>query len=79
MPKVLRLQVKARADVLASNKFGYTSLLEAAGYGQSENIQMLLSLGAVLMVRAKDGYTPLHAVAENGYTEFIDTLLEAGA
>ena len=53
----MRLLVKAGADVLASNKFGYTSLLEAAGYDQSENIKMLLSLGAVLMVRAKNGYT----------------------
>jgi ankyrin repeat protein len=71
--------VKAGADVLVCNKFGYTPIHDAAGYDKSENLQMLLYLGAVLLVRDKDGYTPLYVAAEYGSTTSLDILLEAVA
>jgi ankyrin repeat protein len=57
----VRVLLRHDADVNAKTGNGGTALIEAAGYGYSEIVAMLLEARAKPDVRDKDGYTALNA------------------
>jgi ankyrin repeat protein len=66
---------KAVADIFQ----GISSLIEAAGTGDTKTVKMLLDKGVNPNVRDAGGRTALTEAAWNGHTEAIKLLLERGA
>lgn len=54
---------EAGANINTRSKNDWTILHEAAGSGQTEIFEWLLSLGADFLASDKRGWTPLHAAA----------------
>ena len=57
------------------------AMAEAARRGRTENVRMLLEIGADLNLRTKDrqGNTPLHLACSYGHRECVRVMLENGA
>jgi len=79
---VIGLQTLLRhgVDVNATDKYGYTPLILAAGGTDfAETVRLLLAHGAKIDARNSDGDTPLLRAAWEGHFEVMKTLLEHGA
>ncbi len=78
-PEVLRLLIVAGVDVNAPTQRGGESALHwAAGNGESERVEILLSAPGIDVNRQdKTGKTPLHWAAEMGHIECVKLLLAA--
>ena len=57
------------------NKFGATSLYGAAGAGQKDIAELLISNGAILNAKIPRGDTALHAAIMGGHKEVIELLI----
>ena len=69
-PVALGQQALAEADML---------LISAAGDGEKQRVQRLLSAGASVNTRDRQGYTPVIRAAESGHLSVVKALLAAGA
>lgn len=58
--KMLRMLIKAGADVNATTKTGDTALMAVARAGDEKSVKLLLDAGARVMDRNAEGITPLH-------------------
>lgn len=58
--KMLRMLIKAGADVNATTKTGDNALMAVARAGDEKSVKLLLDAGARVMDRNADGVTPLH-------------------
>jgi len=79
---VIGLQTLLRhgVDVNATDKYGYTPLILAAGGTDSaETVRLLLAHGAKIEAREKESWTPLLRAAWEGHFEVMKALLEHGA
>ena len=76
----VRLLLKAKALVDATNNGGMTPLMAAACAGHRDIVELLLSAGASLRARDADGNDPLHHAARgDDQPAVIQLLLKAGA
>jgi ankyrin repeat protein len=66
-------------DVNHANTFGDTAVSLAAGWDDSETLQLLLRKKAAPNTKRKDGQTPLMIGAKLGHDEVVRILLAAGA
>ncbi len=72
----VRAMVKANPDsVFSKDRYGYTPLHYAAGFGHTEIAKFLLDNKAQANAVATNGGTPLHAAALKGYVEIVRLLL----
>ena len=75
--------IKAGSSVNASNNFGQTPLIYAAGGGHINCLTLLIDKGADVNAAADDGLTPLLPAASAatilGYHECVNILIQAGA
>ena len=55
--------------------FGYTPIHEAASYGHSNVLELLLQHGGDPNCRANCGYTPLHVASSSGHVDCVRVLL----
>ena len=64
----------------ARNYFYQTAPLhDAAAFGRTRIVELLLDKGADVNVRNEGGETPLHYAARHGHTKVVEILLEHGA
>ena len=68
-----------QGGVKERDEYGWTPLMRAAFYGQTEAIRALLKIGADIEARESDGWTALMLATQEGQTEAIKALLKAGA
>ncbi|KAK4195219.1 ankyrin repeat-containing domain protein [Triangularia verruculosa] len=66
-------------DIDKKDETGRTALSIAAGNGDTEALQRLLSKGAGLEVADEDGRTPLSWAASSGHEQAVQLLLDMGA
>jgi ankyrin repeat protein len=72
--------IREGADVNRFTPEGLTPLMIAAGLGQSQMVDLLLTAGAqVLAVEPRAGATALHKAALSGNPDVVDLLLDHGA
>jgi cytohesin len=77
---ILHLLHENGADVaISSGTDGRTALHSAAGVGDSQAVEMLISYGSNVDTRTTQGVSPLHLAANNGSVKTIQALLEADA
>ncbi|MCL5104978.1 MAG: ankyrin repeat domain-containing protein [Armatimonadetes bacterium] len=77
-----RVRKLAESDpklVNAADLKGTTPLHNAAGMGNKEIAEYLISKGAKINVPDKSGYTPLHCAVINGEAEMVSFLISKGA
>lgn len=67
------------ALIKCTDSHGWTPLHEAAFYGQTAMIGILVAHGATIDASDKDGATPLHVAASQGAPDVIETLIKSGA
>ena len=78
--KVIASLLKSGALINAEDMCGYTPLMVAAYFGQSDAVSMLVRNGGVLLDhQAHCGLTPLIAAVQSANIKIVDTLLAAGA
>lgn len=77
--EVNRMLTQLRVDVNICNEKGITALHRAAGFGQADMIQLLLSKNANVNVVDIDQWTPLHNAASAGALESVQRLLLSDA
>ena len=77
--EVVKILLKAGADVNANDNHGLTPSHCAAGEGHPEAAKILLKAGAEVNAKDKNGWTSLHWAAFRGYTETAKVLLKARA
>ena len=63
---MLNILRKAGAQVNVRNASGLTPLAYAAGRGQAQLVNALISMGCHVDTRSQDGTTPLHQAATAG-------------
>ncbi|KAF0193628.1 MAG: ankyrin repeat-containing protein, partial [bacterium] len=63
----------------AQNKTGWTALMFAAGWGQTDTIDALLNAGADINIKSRFGWTALTFATKNSQTSTMQKLLESGA
>ncbi len=79
-PRMLRLLVKAGADINARDNDGDTVLHAAAHFGSADDVQLALALGADVSIKDSIGRTPLMRTVHYGEgLRKYDLLLKAGA
>jgi len=79
-PDIAGVLIKAGADVdAADSRGGVTPLMLAAGFGQTEVVQLLLDSGAKVNAQAEGGATALAIAEGEGLTQIAKMLREAGA
>lgn len=72
--------LRSGSDVNRRGPDGQTPLMVAAGLGQAQMVELLLTAGAdVLMLEPRMGSTALHKAAQSGAPDVIALLLEHGA
>ncbi len=72
--------LRTGADVNRRGPEGFPPLLVAAGLGQAQLVELLLTAGAdVLMVEPRMGATAMHKAAQSGNADVIGLLLDHGA
>ncbi|KAK0107435.1 Ankyrin repeat domain-containing protein 16 [Cadophora gregata f. sp. sojae] len=73
--------IERGCDVNIRTSYGdeYTPLHNAAGYGNAETVNILISAGAEIEARNFDGRRPLHMASFKGKDECARELLKAGA
>jgi hypothetical protein len=77
---LMKLLIERGADVNAvSADRGNTALMEAAGQGLTEELEILLSAGADPDIQSKNGQTALMLAVGEGRSDITETLLSAGA
>ncbi|MDO4751970.1 MAG: ankyrin repeat domain-containing protein [Akkermansia sp.] len=77
-PDKLQLLITAGADVNKADKWGVTSLYQAADNGRTEIVKLLLAAPGIDVNKAnKAGETPLYRAARFGHTECVKLLLAA--
>ena len=54
-------------------------LLDAARYGRTETVRLLIAQGANVNAKDDDGWTPLHLATKYDRTETARVLIEKGA
>lgn len=69
----------APVSVNARSNFGGLPIHIAAVRGNIDEIDTLLSHGALINAKGEHGYTPLHESVEQGHTAAVKLLLERGA
>ena len=77
--ELVKVLIKAGADVNIKMKNGYTALHIAAFYGDKKSVSSLLRGKADVNAKGDDGITPLHRAAEGGDVKTIKILLANGA
>ena len=65
----LQAELSGGADVMARDELGWTPLHWAASSGTSDNIEVLLAVGADAKAKSTDGKTPWDLVQENEEAE----------
>ena len=76
----IKLLLKAKANVNATNNNGETALIKAAEVSKNpETVTLLLKAGADINAKDKHGYTALMKASWLGHTEIVKLLLKAGA
>ena len=76
--KIAQMLIEHNADVNAKTTTGeLTPLHLAAGSGQMEMVQLLISNHARLSERDASGYLPVDLALRNGYIEIVDLLTNA--
>src|SRR5205814_7283 len=76
---VVKLLLKAKADVNVKDKHGETALYRAAKNGHEAVVKLLLEAKADVNVRDESGRTALYMATENGHEGVVKLLLEAKA
>ena len=76
---ILRLLVKAGADLDWRSPGGMTLLHQAAQSGNSSIAAFLIDEGLTMEAANEFGMTPLHMAARDGHVEVVKILLEKGA
>jgi ankyrin repeat protein len=76
---LMRILVKAGADINARNANYETPLHIAAKYGDLRIGRFLIESGASLITIGHRGYSALHTALESGHGKFAEMLLEKGA
>ncbi|MFJ2621284.1 ankyrin repeat domain-containing protein [Glutamicibacter sp. NPDC087344] len=71
--------VEQGLEVDAEDTYGATALWQRARWGRTEQLPLLVALGAGINKPRSGGVTPLHAAAEGGHVEAARILLDAGA
>lgn len=72
--------LRAGADANRAGPEGLTPLMIAAGLGQPQLVELLLTAGAqVLAVEPRMGATAMHKAAQSGNADVIGLLLDHGA
>jgi ankyrin repeat protein len=71
--------IESGIDVNAGNRDGVTPLMNAAGFGKKELVELLIKRGADVNAKTRSSYTALMSAAMSGQTEIITILLDAGA
>lgn len=78
--RIVRILLKAGANVAVAADEGFTALHFAAQYDHLAVTKMLLAAGGVdLELQTERGATPLLVAADTGHTEIATALIEAGA
>ena len=67
--ELVKVLLKGGANLEATQKFGNTVLMEAAGGGVSDVVSGLVSLGANLHATDQKGLTALHWACDNGHVK----------
>jgi ankyrin repeat protein len=68
------------ANVNATNKAGWTAVMQAAAKGKADVVELLIANGAdVNRVETRNGRTALILAAMEGHAEVVETLLKNGA
>ena len=77
---VVKMLVKAGADVCVADINGYTCLMVAAFFGHTETVRYLVDLPEVdVHHKATDGYTALHWAGQEDHPDVAKVLIDAGA
>jgi uncharacterized protein len=71
--------IESGIDVNAGNPQGVTPLMNAAGFGKKEIVELLIKHGADVNAKTQSNYTALMSAAMSGQAEIINILLDAGA
>lgn len=77
--EVVRLLLKAGADVDLQDDMGETALFAAAKEGHRDAVTALLDAGADTAIADTDGVSALHVAAGRGSAEIVQALIRAGA
>ena len=76
----IRRLLKSGTDVnITSEYLGRTALHWAVQSKHKDVVELLISSGASIDVKAKDNRTPLHFAAEHGPKDIAELLIEGGA
>ncbi|MDD5007115.1 MAG: ankyrin repeat domain-containing protein [Syntrophorhabdaceae bacterium] len=75
----VRTLIEKGANVNAKDSDGYTALLWAAYYGNTDVVRALIEKGADVNAQNKRKQTPLHLAADKGHTNTARLLVEKGA
>jgi len=67
------------ADPNATDKFGRSAVVNAAGRGRARMVALLLERGVDADARDDEGHTALAWAAINGYSDIVQSLLAAGS
>ena len=74
---VVKWLIKAKAEVDAQTKTGWTPLMIAAQKGHGGIVQVLTEESADVKKSLKDGRTVLHIAAEENYVDVVNKLIKA--
>lgn len=76
---IVRLLLKAGADIECENGIGETPLLGSLRYGNREIAGFLLDAGANVHHKSTKQRTPLHWAVQQGFVDVVQALLQRGA
>ena len=74
---VAQALIEAGANIEATIGYDVRPLMLAAGYGETEVVEVLLNAGADILARNEGGYTALMMVKQKHYVDVINLLHEA--